>query len=720
MTDNSRMTRRHFLVSVAAVGGGLVLGVALPKVGRAAGEIETGSHEVNAWVIVQPDNTVIIRVARSEMGQGILTALPMLVAEELACDWTKVRAEYAAPEENLRRNRVFGPMLTGGSRSVRESQEYLRQAGATAREMLIAAAAARWGVPAAECTAAQGVITHRPSGRTVTFGEVAEDAARQTPPDDLTLKTPAQWTLLGTRVTRLDTPDKLTGKAVFGIDVRVPDMLHAAIRQSPVFGGRLTGYDEAVIRGRKGVHRVVPLPPDAIAVVADTSWQAEQALQALPVTWDDGPAGNVSSTSIREQLREGLTATTAAVVRQDGDVDKALSAASQRLEADYYAPYLAHATMEPQNCTAHVTAERVEIWVPTQNGEAALAAAAAAAEIDASRVVVHKTLLGGGFGRRGTSQDFVRQAVRIAKTGGRPVQLLWSRGEDMAHDFYRPVAMARFAAGLDASGRPVAWRTRIAGHSIVATLFPERLGGGIDRSFLNGLHDLPYQVPNVLLDYAMRNTHVPVGFWRSVNHSQNAFFRECFVDEMAHAAGADPYEYRRMLLAPDSKDRAVIEAAATRAGWGSPLPAGVFRGIAVMDSYGSYVAQVAEISISGHGELRVHRIVCAIDPGHVVNPDTIQAQVESGIVYGLTAALYGEITIEHGRVLQGNFDSYRMLRVHEMPTVEVVLVPSGGFWGGVGEPGLPPLAPALCNAIFAATGKRIRALPLTHYDLRHA
>jgi isoquinoline 1-oxidoreductase subunit beta len=579
---------------------------------------------------------------------------------------------------------------------------------------------ARWGVPAAECTAAQGMITHGPSGRTVTFGEVAEDAARQTPPDDLTLKTPAQWTLLGTRVTRLDTPDKLTGKAVFGIDVRVPDMLHAAIRQSPVFGGRLSGYDEAVIRGRKGVHRVVPLPPDAIAVVADTSWQAEQALQALPVTWDDGPAGNVSSTSIREQLREGLTATTAAVVRQDGDVDKALSAASQRLEADYSAPYLAHATMEPQNCTAHVTAERVEIWVPTQNGEAALAAAAAAAEIDASRVVVHKTLLGGGFGRRGTSQDFVGQAVRIAKTVGRPVQLLWSRGEDMAHDFYRPVAMARFAAGLDASGRPVAWRTRIAGHSIVATLFPERLGGGIDRSFLNGLQDLPYQVPNVLLDYAMRNTHVPVGFWRSVNNSQNAFFRECFVDEMAHAAGADPYEYRRLRLAPDSKDRAVLEAAAMHAGWGSHPPAGVFRGIAVMDSYGSYVAQVAEISISGHGELRVHRIVCAIDPGHVVNPDTIQAQVESGIVYGLTAALYGEITIEHGRVLQGNFDSYRMLRVHEMPTVEVVLVPSGGFWGGVGEPGLPPLAPALCNAIFAATGKRIRALPLTHYDLRHA
>jgi isoquinoline 1-oxidoreductase beta subunit len=720
MTDNSRMTRRHFLVSVAAVGGGLVLGVALPKVGRAAGGTATDRHEVNAWVIVQPDNTVIIRVARSEMGQGIFTALPMLVAEELACDWTKVRAEYAAPEENLRRNRVFGPMLTGGSRSVRESQEYLRQAGATAREMLIAAAAARWGVPAAECTAAQGMITHGPSGRTVTFGEVAEDAARQTPPDDLTLKTPAQWTLLGTRVTRLDTPDKLTGKAVFGIDVRVPDMLHAAIRQSPVFGGRLSGYDEAVIRGRKGVHRVVPLPPDAIAVVADTSWQAEQALQALPVTWDDGPAGNASSTSIREQLREGLTATTAAVVRQDGDVDKALSAASQRLEADYSAPYLAHATMEPQNCTAHVTAERVEIWVPTQNGEAALAAAAAAAEIDPSQVVVHKTLLGGGFGRRGSSQDFVRQAVRIAKAVGRPVKLLWSREEDMAHDFYRPVAMARCAAGLDARGRPVAWRTRIAGQSIVATLFPERLGEGTDRSFLNGLHDLPYQVPNLLLDYAMRNTHVPVGFWRSVNHSQNAFFRECFVDEMAHAAGADPYEYRRLLLAPDSKDRAVLEAAATHAGWGTPLPAGVFRGIAVMDSYGSYVAQVAEISLSGHGELRVRRIVCAIDPGHVVNPDTIQAQVESGIVYGLTAALYGEITIEHGRVSQGNFDSYRMLRVHEMPTVEVVLVPSGGFWGGVGEPGLPPLAPALCNAIFAATGTRIRALPLTHYDLRHA
>jgi isoquinoline 1-oxidoreductase subunit beta len=720
MTHIPKITRRHFLVSVAAAGGGLVLGLALPNMGRAATGAAEDSREVNAWVIVQPDDTVIIRVARSEMGQGIMTALPMLVAEELACDWTKVRAEYAAPEENLRRNRVFGPMLTGGSRSVRESQEYLRQAGATAREMLVAAAAARWGVPAAECAAAQSVITHTPSGRTVTFGNVAEAAARQTPPENITLKTPAQWKLLGTPVKRLDTLDKVMGKPIFGIDVRVPQMLHAAIRQSPVFGGPLKGYDEAAIQGRKGVYRVVPLPPDAIAVVADTYWQAQQALNTLPVTWDNGRHGNVSSASIREFLHDGLKATDAAVVRMDGDVDKALSGAAKRLEAEYYAPYLAHATMEPQTCTAHVTADGVEIWVPSQNGEAALAAAAEAAGIDPSRVVVHKTHLGGGFGRRGTSQDFVRQAVRIAQAAGRPVKLLWSREEDMAHDFYRPVAMARFTAGFDTTGRLVAWHTRIAGHSILATLFPERLQGGTDRSFLNGFHDLPYHVPHLLIDYAMRNTHVPVGFWRSVNHSQNGFFRECFVDEMAHAVGADPYEYRRQLLPADSKDRAVLEAAATQAGWGTPLPAGVFRGIAVMDGYGSYAAQVAEVSLDERGQVRVHRVVCAIDPGHVVNPDTIQVQVESAVVYGLTATLYGEITIENGRVSQGNFDTYRMLRIHEMPKVEVVLTPSGGFWGGIGEPGVPPIAPAVCNAIFAATGKRIRSLPLMHHDLRKA
>ena len=719
MTHIPQLTRRNFLVSVAAAGGGCVLGFCLPALGRAAtGEEER--REVNAWVIVQPDDTVIIRVARSEMGQGISTALPMLVAEELACDWTRVRAEYAAPEENLRRNRVFGPMLTGGSRSVRESQQYLRQAGATAREMLIAAAAARWGVPATECAAARSVITHTPSGRTLTFGNVAEAAAQQTPPKDVPLKTPAQWQLLGTPVKRLDTLDKVLGKPIFGTDVRVPQMLHAAIRQSPVFGGRLQDYDEKAVQGRKGVYRVVPLPPDAIAVVADTYWQAQQALHALPVTWDEGRHGNINSASIRELLRAALTATDAAVIRRDGDVDKALSGAAKTLEAEYYAPYLAHATMEPQNCTAHVTADGVEIWVPSQNGEAALAAAAEAAGVDPSRVVVHKTLLGGGFGRRGTSQDFVRQAVRIAQAVNRPVKLLWSREEDMAHDFYRPVAMAHFTAGLDANGRLVAWRTRVAGHSIIATLFPTRLEGGIDRSFLLGLHDLPYHVPNLLIDYAMRNTHVPVGFWRSVNHSQNAFFRECFVDEMAHAAGADPYEYRRQLLPPDSKDRAVLDAAARHAGWGTPLPAGVFRGIAVMDGYGSYAAQVAEVSLDARGQVRVHRVVCAIDSGHVVNPDTIRAQVEGSIIYGLTAALYGEITIENGRASQGNFDTYRMMRLHEMPQVEVALVPSGGFWGGVGEPGLPPIAPAVCNALFAATGRRIRSLPLMHQALQKA
>ena len=719
MTYMPQISRRSFVASVAALGGGLALGFHLPT-GAAPARAAAAAGEVNAWVVIQPDDAVIIRVARSEMGQGIITALPMLVAEELECDWTKVRAEFPDADENLRRKRAWGDMSTGGSRSVRGSQEYLRKAGAAAREMLVAAAAQQWNVPAAECQAAKSVITHKPSGRTVRFGEVAEVAAKLPPPAEPKLKDPKDWSLLGTPQKRLDTADKVTGKPIFGIDVRVPNMLYAAIVQSPVFGGTPKSYDEAKIRGSKGVRQIVALP-NAVAVVADSWWQAKQAADALPVTWDEGPNGKVSSAEITELLRGGLAGAEAAVVRKNGDFDAALSKAAKRVEAEYGAPFLAHATMEPQNCTAHVTADKVEVWVPTQNGEGALAAAAAAAEVAPEKVVLHKTMLGGGFGRRGAVQDYVHQAVRIAKAVGQPVKLLWTREEDTRHDFYRPAAMVKFTAGLDASGMPTAWRVRVTSPSIFATLLPQRLTDGVDRAAAGGFTDeMAYDVPNYQVEYAMRTTHVPVGFWRSVNHSQNGFFRECFVDEMAQAAGQDPYQYRRKLLSKDAKRLAVLDAAAQKAGWDKPLAPGLSRGIALVEAYGSLCSQIVEASLGDNGQVRAHRVVAAIDTGHVVNPAILQSQVESGIVYGLTAALYGAITIDNGRVRQGNFDDYKMLRLAEMPVVETVLVPSGGFWGGAGEPGVPPLAPALCNAIFAATGKRIRSLPLKGQDLKRA
>jgi isoquinoline 1-oxidoreductase subunit beta len=719
MTHMPQITRRSFVASVAALGGGLALGFHLPTLSGAA-EAAEGPAEINVWVVVQPDDTVVIRVARSEMGQGITTALPMLVAEELECDWSKVRAEFPTADENLRRNRAWGDMSTGGSRSVRSSQDFLRKAGAAAREMLVAAAAQRWNVAAAECVTAKSVITHKPSGRTLRFGEVAEAASKLPPPAEPRLKDPKDWTLVGTPQKRLDTIDKVTGKPMFGIDVRVPNMLYAAIVQCPVFAGTPKSYDEAKIQSLKGVRRVVPLP-NAVAVVADSWWQAKQAVEALPVVWDEGQNAKVASADIAALLRDGLTASEAAVVRKDGDFDGALSRAAKRVEAEYAAPYLAHATMEPMNCTAHVTPDKVEVWAPTQSGEGALAAAAAAAEVAPEKVVVHTTMLGGGFGRRGAVQDYVHQAVLIAKAVGQPVKLLWTREEDIRHDFYRPAAMVRFIAGLDGSGMPIAWRVRLASPSIFASLLPQRLVNGVDQFAANGFTDeMAYDVPNYRVEYAMRTTHVPVGFWRSVNHSQNGFFRECFIDEMAHAAGQDPYQYRRKLLNKEPVRLAVLDAAAERAGWDKPAPRGLSRGIALVEAYGTLCAQVVEASVDGKGQVRAHRVVAAVDTGHVVNPAILASQVEGGIVYSLTASLYGAITIDNGRVRQGNFDDYEMLRLAGMPAVETVLVPSGGFWGGGGEPAVPPVAPALCNAIFAATGKRVRALPLKDQDLKQA
>jgi isoquinoline 1-oxidoreductase subunit beta len=719
MSRGPHVDRRSFLAGIAATSGALTLGFDIPF-GARAGQASNSVPEITAWIVIAPDDTVTIRVAKSEMGQGGFTALPMLVAEELACDWSKVKAEFAPPHENRRRNRAWGNMSTGASRSISASQNDLRRAGAIAREMLIAAAAARWNVPGGECTAANSIITHVRTGRTVTFGAVAAAAAEVTPPAKVALKDPKDWTLIGTPQRRLDVADKITGKPIYAIDVRLPDMLYAAIAQCPVFKGTLKAVDDSTIAQMKGIRRVVK-HQDFVAVVADSWWRAKKAVDALLVTWDFGDDAEVSSTTIRANLHEGLGANDARAGRSDGDVGRALAQAAKRIEADYEVPFLAHATMEPQNCTAHVTADRVEIWAPTQDGETALAIAADAAGLAASKVVVHKMMLGCGFGRRGIFQDFVRQAVLIAKDVGRPVKLLWTREEDTRHGFYRPVAAARMTAGLGADGTLNAWKIRTSGQSIIAAVSPRVMRFGVDRNFLQGLlEDMPYDVPNYLVDFAMRNTHVPVGVWRSVNHSQNAFFKECFVDEMAHAAGADPYAFRRKLLEKKPQQLAVLDAAAKNAGWGSPAAPGIFRGIAIHGSQSSICAQVVEASIGQDGKVRVHRVVSAIDAGHVVNPLTVEMQNESAIVYGLTAALYGEIGIKDGRVEQSNFHDYRMLRMAEMPRVETIILASGGFWGGVGETPVPPLAPALCNAIFAATGKRVRSLPLKNHDLRSA
>ncbi len=565
------VTRRSVLAGVAVAGGALTLGFEIPFERRAP-RAANGGLEIMAWIVIEPDDTVIIRVAKSEMGQGIFTALPMLVAEELECDWSKVRAEYAAPQENLRRDRAWGDMFTGGSRSIRNSHEFLRRAGATARHMLVGAAAAQWNVRVSECRAENSVITHLPSGRTVSFGKVAAAAAAIEPPKAVTLKHPRDWKLAGRPQRRLDTIDKVLGKPLYGIDVRLPGMLYAAVIQAPVFGGKLSAVDDLKTRGMKGIRAVVKLD-DAVAVVADDWWRAKTAVETLDISWDDRGNGAVTSASIRELLRAGLSAGDAGVGRAHGDVALGLAQAASRIEAEYEVPFLSHATLEPQNCTAAITRDpgggkRIEIWAPTQNGESSLLAAARAAGVAPRNVVVHKCMLGGGFGRRGLPQDFVTLAVKIAKQLDQPVKVLWTREEDMRHDFYRPTAMARMAAGLDENGMPVAWHVRLSGNSILGMIRP----AAVDRHSQEGfLDDMPYDIPNYRAEFAARQTHVPVGFWRCVNHTQNCFFKESFIDEMAHAAAQDPYRYRRRMLGTHPRAEkllAVLDAAAARAGWG--------------------------------------------------------------------------------------------------------------------------------------------------------
>jgi isoquinoline 1-oxidoreductase beta subunit len=720
------LSRRQFLGASSAVAGGLVVGFHIPFAGVASAQGST-PQEINAWVVVQPDDAVVIRIARSEMGQGTLTGLAQLVAEELECDWAKVRTEYPTPGENLARNRVWGNYSTGGSRGIRDSNEYVRKGGATARVMLVQAAANDWKVPASECTVANSVITHKPSGRSVTYGKVAAAAAKIAPPTDVALKDPKDWKIAGKRLARLDTVDKTTGKQIYGMDLALPGMLNAAIKDCPVFGGKVKSVDAAVAMKRPGVKKVARVGDSAVAVVADTWWHAKSALDALPIEWDYGPNADASSAKFAAVLKAGLDAPDAVVGNEVGNARAALAAAPRKIEAVYSYPHQNHATMEPMNATARWTPERCEVWTPTQNGEAALAAASEAAGLPLAKCDVYKLLLGGGFGRRGAVHDWVTQVVLIAKEmPDTPVKLLWTREEDMTHGRYHPVTQCKLTAGIDGDGNVTALHMRISGQSIVAAIFPSNIKDGKDPVVFQGLNppgpeaSIGYTIPNLLIDHAMRNPHVPPGFWRGVNLNQNTIYLECFVDEIAHATGQDPLALRRKLLAKSPKHLAVLNAVAARAGWGKPVSAGVYRGLAQTMGFGSYVAACAEVSVSPTGTLKIHRIVAATDPGHAVNPQQIEAQVEGSFAYGLSAALYGECTVKDGRIEQTNFDTYRVLRIDEMPAVETIVMPSGGFWGGVGEPTIAVAAPAVLNAIFAATGKRIRNLPLKNQDLKKA
>src|SRR6058998_887088 len=715
----SRITRRDFVQTSA----GLVITFYLPT-RHAAARVDAAEGEFapNAWLRVGTDGIVTLTVDKSEMGQGSQTGLAMILAEELDADWAMVQLG-PVPENPAGWSRR---MSTGGSTAIRTSWEPLRKAGAVAREMLISAAAATWGVERATCRAEQGAVIHTPTQRRLPYGKLAARAAKLPPPEssEVALKDPKDFRLLGTRTPRLDTPAKVDGSAVFGIDVTVPGMLIASIERCPVFGGMLKRYDAAKAEALPGVRAVVALEPSAwtgtggawaagcaagVAVVADNYWNAVQGRRALEIEWDEGEAAALGSDGIRAEFAR-LAEQAGVEARKDGDAAGALAGAAKRVEAVYEVPFLHHATMEPMNCTAHVRADGCDVWAPTQNQTRAQEVAAEAAGLPKEKVRIHTTLLGGGFGRR-LESDFVAEAVRISKAVNAPVKVVWSREDDTKHGFYRPATYNRLAAGLDAQNKPVGWTHHIVAPPILIKFGP--LQNGIDATLIDGASDVPYAFPNVSVDQVAADlSGIPLGFWRSVGASQNAFVVECFMDEVAGAAGRDPYELRRELLQAKPRHLRTLELAATKAGWGTPLPAGRGRGIAIAEWEPTTCAAVAEVSVAPDGTVRVHRVVCAVDCGPVVNPDTLEAQMQGGVVFGLSAALYGEITIENGRVKQGNFDDYPVLRMPEMPVVEVHIVPSTDALGGIGEPSVPPTAPAVCNALFAATGKRIRKLPI--------
>jgi isoquinoline 1-oxidoreductase beta subunit len=710
----ARITRRALLRAGLAAGAGLSIGFDLGRPRRVAGQ-PRGGFAPNAWLRIDRGGVVTIQNSQSEMGQGTLTSMAMIIADELDADWSKVRVQQA-PVDPAYVNPGFGnAQFTAGSWSIRGMTMLWRRAGAAAREMLVTAAAKEWGVPVAEVNADRGKVTHQPSGRVLTYGELADKAAQLPVPQDPKLKTPDRFTLIGKRVPRLDTPSKVSGRAVYGMDVAVPGLLVAMVERSPVFGGKLASFDATAAKAVPGVKDVVPVT-HGVAVVATGYWAARRGRDALRVTWNEGPVARVSSATIHQELA-ALTRQPGLVARREGDAMQALGQGGRVVEAVYDVPFQAHATMEPQNCTAHVRADGCDVWAPTQNQTGTQREAMRITGLPREKVKVHVTMLGGGFGRRG-QLDYVTDAVEVSKAVRAPVKVIWTREDDIRHDYYRPTTHNVFRATLGADGRPVAWLHRIAGPGI---LHQRGLPAGqMDGTMVEGAANMPYDVPSLQVEYTNKDFGIPVGFWRSVGASQNAFVVESFVDELAHAAGKDPFEYRRALLGKSLRHKGVLELAAQKAGWGSPLPAGRHRGIAVAFSYGSWAAEVAEVSVDPEGAARVHRVVCAIDCGLAVNPDQIEAQMQGGIVWGLTAALRSQITIQDGRVQQSNFHDYPMLRLHEMPVVEVHIQPSDEAPGGVGEPAVPPLAPAVANAIFAATGKRVRRLPIQPADLKRA
>ena len=717
------ITRRHFVVASASAAGGLAISVAFPaladaaSIGAQAWGPESAPNEINAFLAIDPDGSILIRSPHNEMGQGAITALPMIVAEELECDWSKVRVEYASPSRNLREKNVYGEMTTVGSRGVRTSWQMLLQAGASARERLIAAAAQRWNVSASDCQAANSKVAHTPTGRTLDYGALAADAANIKLDKEPPIRTPDQFKLIGKRLPRLDTPLKINGSAKFAIDTRLPDMVYAAVAACPVFGGKLKSVDDAPAKGRRGILQVVKLD-NAVVVVADRFWRAKEALALLKPEWDAGEAGNTDSAQFAKLYRETLDGPMVSA-RNDGDVDDAFGKGGKIVEAVYEAPHLAHATMEPLNATVHLQPDKLEVWLGSQTPMGTIRQAAAASGLKPEQIVVHNCFLGGGFGRRSIN-DEMRQAILVAKQVDKPVKLVWTREEDMTHDRYRPQAAVRMKAALGQNGMPTAFDAKIAVGSILRSTGINKVENGIEAQAVEGFANIPYAIPSVRVGCMLKNTHVPVMFWRSVGSSQNAFFVESYIDELAQAAGQDPYKFRRTLLAGKSDFLGVLDTIAEKSEWGKPLGQGRGRGIAIHECYGSIIGQVAEVTVSQKGEVKVDRVVAAVDCGHVVNPGIVEAQIQSGVIYGLSAALYGEITIKQGRVEQANFDDYQVVRLADAPKVESIIMPSGGFWGGVGEPPPALVAPALCNAIFAATGKRIRSLPLKNHELQRA
>jgi len=714
----SGLSRRRFLQAGAAAGGGLLLGLHLPLAHDAAAAAKSDDFVPNAFIRIEADGRIVLIMPYVEMGQGTYTSIPMLIAEELEVDLQQVRLQHAPANEKLYANPLLGVQATGNSNAIRGAWQPLRQAGAVARTMLVSAAAKRWDVDPASCRAQSGEVLHAPTGRKIAYGDLAAEAARMPMPESVALKRPEDFKLIGKSARRLDAPAKVNGTAVYGIDPRPTGGKVATLAQSPVFGGRVKSVDDAAAKAVNGVRQIVRLD-DAVAVVADHMGAARKGLAALKIEWDDGPLANLTTEQIAGEL-EKATLSPGPVAQHIGDVDKAMAGANTKVEATYHVPFLAHAALEPMNCTVHVRKDSCEVWVGNQALARSQGAAAAVTGLPLDKVVVHNHVIGGGFGRR-LESDGTTRAVQIAQHVDGPVKVVWTREEDIQHDMYRPYFVDRLSAGLDGNGKPVAWNHRFAGSSIIARYLPPAFKNGLDPDTTEGAIELPYAIPNFHVEYVrVEPPGIPTAFWRSVGPSHNVFVTESFVDELAAVAKQDPVAYRRSLLDRSPRAKAVLELAAERAGWGQPLPQGVGRGVALQFVFATYMTQIAEVEVAKDGALRVRRVVCAVDCGTVVNPDTVRAQIQGAIIFGITAALHGEITLKDGRVQQSNFHDYQMLRMDEAPAIEVYIIQNAEPPGGMGEAGTSAIVPAITNAIFAVTGKRLRTLPVDAAALKQA